>query len=96
MYNFSTWVEETDPQKLRWKYMEILNKAGFGVLQLVEHHFQPHGYTMLVLLSESHFAIHTFPEHQQSYLELSSCIKKQFDSFLQLYYHEQQKTTAEG
>ena len=63
--------------KLYLKY-----KSGFGVLDVIEKHFEPIGYTALFLLSESHFAIHTFPEHNQTYIELSSCVKKQFDYFI--------------
>jgi len=92
MFNFSTWVEETNPENLKIVYLKILKDAGFGILQIVDHYFEPQGYTLLALLSESHFAIHTFPEHNLSYLELSSCIKNQFDTFLNLYYNEQQKT----
>lgn len=36
------------------------------------------------LLAESHFAIHTFPECGISYLELSSCVDKPFDRFLDM------------
>jgi len=57
--------------------IELLNR-------LPEHFFNPFGYSALWLLSESHFAVHTFPEHNQSYIELSSCVKLQFDKFLQL------------
>ena len=38
--------------------------------------------TALFLLSESHFAIHTFPEENTTYIELSSCIKLPFDNFI--------------
>jgi S-adenosylmethionine decarboxylase len=33
-------------------------------------------------LSESHFAIHTFPEEGQSYIELSSCVFEPFLKFV--------------
>lgn len=85
MYNFSTWVSETDPDSMVRKYVSLLKKAGFGIENSVEKHFNPQGWTLLILLAESHFAIHTFPENGQAYLELSSCIKAQFDKFLRLY-----------
>ena len=44
--------------------------------------FYPYGYTKLYLLSESHFAIHTFPEEKLAYYELSSCNKKYYDRFV--------------
>lgn len=82
MYNYSSWIEETNPTELFDKFIIILNNAGFRVEDVIEKHFEPQGYTALFLLSESHFAIHTFPEQGQTYIELSSCIKKPFDNFL--------------
>ena len=85
MFNFSEWVNETDPNILKEKYKGRLKKAGFGILGEVEHHFNPFGYTLLFLLSESHFAIHTFPEEGKSYIELSSCIESPFIAFKNPY-----------
>lgn len=82
MHNFSMWVKETDPTRLKEIYTAKLQAAGFGLLQVVEQHFQPQGYTALFLLSESHFAIHTFPEHGETYIELSSCVKPPFIKFI--------------
>lgn len=82
IYNYAVWIEETNPSILFDNFMNKLNKAGFGVINVSEKHFEPQGYTALFLLSESHFAIHTFPEANQTYIELSSCIKKPFDSFI--------------
>jgi S-adenosylmethionine/arginine decarboxylase-like enzyme len=82
IHNYSCWINETNPTILYDMFMEKLNKAGFGVENVVEKHFKPQGYTALFLLSESHFAIHTFPEENQTYIELSSCIKTPFDNFI--------------
>ncbi len=84
MYNYSSWIKETNPDILFDKYMNDLNESGFNVENVIEKHFKPQGYTALFLLSESHFAIHTFPEHKQTYIELSSCVKKPFDKFIKL------------
>lgn len=82
MYNYSSWIDETNPSILFDLFMQKLNDAGFGVENVNEKHFKPQGYTALFLLSESHFAIHTFPEENTTYIELSSCIKKPFDIFI--------------
>ena len=84
IYNYQSWIEETDPTRLKERFDSLLNQSGFGVLQVVEHHFNPFGYTALFLLSESHLAIHTFPEEQTTYIELSSCVKLPFDTFIKL------------
>ena len=78
MFNFSTWGKETDPKVLKEKYNRFLKESGFCILGEVEHHFKPYGYTLLILLSESHFAIHTFPEEGKCYIEISSCIESPF------------------
>jgi len=84
MFNYQNWIEETIPFELRKKYDNQLKLSGFGVLSFVEYNFEPEGYTALWLLSESHFAIHTFPEEGKSYIELSSCIEKQYINFMEL------------
>jgi len=71
-----------DPVILKSEYSERLVKAGFNVLNSVEHNFKPQGYTVLFLLAESHLAIHTFPEENKTYIELSSCVKDKFDKFV--------------
>jgi S-adenosylmethionine decarboxylase len=82
MYNFSSWVDEINPIKLKQIFNDLLIDSGFGIESIQEKYFQPFGYTALFLLSESHFAIHTFPEESKTYIELSSCVKSQFDNFV--------------
>lgn len=82
MHNFSGWVTETNPAALDKLFTEKLTKAGFNILSKTEKHFEPFGYTSLYLLSESHFAIHTFPEHGETYIELSSCVKGPLNAFI--------------
>ena len=82
MWNKSGWVWDTDPSKLKHKYAEWLVISGFDILNFQEHYFEPIGYTALWLLGESHFAIHTFPEEEKSYIELSSCNEEYFNFFI--------------
>jgi S-adenosylmethionine decarboxylase len=89
MYNYSCWVEETDPNKLKEVYDKLLNESGFNVLKYIDYHFTPYGFTALYLLSESHLAIHTFPEENKSYIELSSCIDNPFYKFKDLLNKEE-------
>ena len=85
MFNWRGWVAETDARKLKEHYFNALLESGFKVIGEVEHYFEPQGYTVLFLLAESHFAIHTFPECQRTYLELSSCVERQFRKFVANY-----------
>ena len=59
----------------------LLDSAGFGVLGKQRHDFVPQGVTCLWLLSESHLALHTWPEHGVAYVELSSCNKEWAEVF---------------
>ncbi len=76
IYNFQKWIDETSPEVLRSQFQEILENVGYTILNHIEHHFPVKGYTCLWLLAESHLAIHTFPEKQSSYIELSGCNKE--------------------
>lgn len=82
--NFSCWISEVEPSVLKEDFEHMLTTAGFGIINFMDHHFSPQGYTCLWLLSESHFAIHTFPEEGTTYIELSSCSKEMYDKFLEL------------
>jgi S-adenosylmethionine/arginine decarboxylase-like enzyme len=82
--NFSTYVAETDPGKLRAACDQLLEDCDYQVLNFTEHFFTPQGYTALWLLGESHLAIHTFPENGTTYLELSSCNAAKNEKFKKL------------
>ncbi len=84
MFNMKSWVKATDVDFLCCRLSEMLAKSEFTVLENARHNFKPFGFTALWLLSESHLALHTFPESGFSYIELSSCIKQPFDSFANL------------
>lgn len=62
---------------------QLLIKAGFIILNRMEHHFMPQGYTAIWLLAESHLAVHTFPESGKTYVELSSCNQPKNKAFIQ-------------
>jgi len=82
IWNKSGWINETNPNNLKSLFNDALKKSGFGILKFSDHHFKPFGYSAIWLISESHFAIHTFPEENKTYWELSSCSKSKFNSFI--------------
>lgn len=86
MWSHVDWVElnGTTDTELKSQYDDLLKRSGFTILNFVDHFFSPQGYTALWLLGESHFAIHTFPEENKYYIELSSCIEEKYDNFKQL------------
>ncbi len=85
MYNFHTWIDYQKEEILVKQFENMLLKSGFKIINKVEHYFEKQGYTGLWLLAESHFAIHTFPEDNKIYIEISSCVKKYFDEFIKLF-----------
>ena len=82
IWNHSKWIKEVDPLILKKFFLKQLKKAGFEIINISEHYFKPNGYTCLFLLSESHFAIHTFPEQGKTYIQISSCNKEMYIKFL--------------
>ena len=83
MYNYNTWIEYKEEKALIIDLEKMLTNSGFTIINKVEHFFLYQGYTGLWLLAESHFAIHTFPEENKIYVEISSCVKKYFDKFIE-------------
>jgi len=82
MYNFHTWIPYRREEEFIVEVDKILKESGFTIIDKVEHFFGGQGYTGLWLLAESHFAIHTFPEENTIYIEISSCVKAYFDNFM--------------
>lgn len=81
IYNISGWINSTDEKIIKRYFDELLKKSGFTILNYQSHNFEPIGWTGLWLLGESHFAVHTFPEEQKTYIELSSCNYEFYEIF---------------
>ena len=85
IWNFSEWINETDSVLLKEKFNKMLLDSGFEIVNFMEHYFDPIGYTAIWLIAESHFAIHTFPEHNKAYIDLSSCSEEKQNKFIKLF-----------
>lgn len=84
IWNYSGWINNTEPNEIESKFRKLLKQAGFNVLGFKDYIFEPQGYTCIWILGESHFAVHTFPEDGCSYIELSSCNEQKLYDFLTL------------
>ncbi len=42
-------------------------------MEVSSHHFEPQGTTMVLLLAESHLAIHTWPEERFAAMDIFTC-----------------------
>ncbi len=54
---------------------EAARKANATLLKVSSYKFQPQGVTAVVLLSESHITIHTWPERQYASIDAFTCGK---------------------
>jgi len=90
--NYSTWIHTADHQSILSDLERLLVDSGFTLLNFVEHHFEPQGYTALWLLGESHCALHTFPEEHKSYIELSSCNTQMYVDFIAAFNKHYNRT----
>ena len=52
-----------------------VKKAGFKPVGDVFHQYEPFGVTGVILISNSHFSIHTWPEHNFLAVDIFSCSK---------------------
>src|SRR3989344_8698257 len=48
-------------------------KAGATVINSTFHHFSPYGVSGVVVIQESHLAIHTWPEYRYAAVDLFTC-----------------------
>jgi S-adenosylmethionine decarboxylase len=53
--------------------MDRIVHENFQVLQIASHTFSPQGLTRVYILSESHVAVHTYPEHRYVSADIYIC-----------------------
>lgn len=58
---------------LEGKMYDAALSSGAGVLGVQSEGFVPQGCTVLLLLSESHFSIHTYPERNYASIDCYTC-----------------------
>jgi len=75
MFQYDVWIPTIDPEKLKHNISILLTECNFNIVNFVEHNFPVKGYTAVWLLAESHLAIHTFPDQEKTFLQISSCNK---------------------
>lgn len=66
--------EDTKNDKLIFNAMiQTCHKCKLTVMGSVKHEFHPYGLTAVVLLGESHMAVHTYPERGQIFVDVFTC-----------------------
>jgi len=53
--------------------VEAVNRSGATVIRPFFHHFSPHGVSGVVVIAESHVAIHTWPEFGYCAVDIFTC-----------------------
>ena len=65
------WVAQE--RHLEYIMNRIAEKCGFTVVNRAFHQFEPHGATGVLVLAESHFSAHTYPELNRIYIDVFCC-----------------------
>lgn len=65
-----------DAEGLREQMLRAIADAGGTYVTDVFHQFSPHGLSGIVVIAESHVALHTWPEHQFAAIDIFSCTRK--------------------
>jgi len=60
-------------EKVRSILTEAANRANAEVRETAFHRFHPHGVSGVVVISESHLSVHTWPEHGYAALDIYTC-----------------------
>lgn len=62
-----------DIREVRAVLVEAAKVAGAEILQVSFHRFQPQGVSGVVVISESHLAVHTWPEIGYAAIDVFTC-----------------------
>jgi S-adenosylmethionine decarboxylase len=65
-----------DLQYIEQIMVDAALRAGAEVREVAFHQFAPQGVSGVVIISESHLAIHTFPEHGYASIDVFTCGKR--------------------
>jgi len=91
IFNYCCYIRQTDPSLLKATLSHALAESEYEVLNFMEHHFKPFGYTAVWLLAESHFSLHTFPEFEQTYLQICGCNEEKNNRLIQILHRLNQE-----
>lgn len=66
-----------------------INQCRLGLIKVISHRFSPIGVTVIAIISESHVAVHTFPEAKHASVDIYTCSKTpEPTNALLLYFKE--------
>ena len=65
-----------DLDRLRTALVEAVRRSGATLVTQVFHRFNPHGISGVIVIAESHVALHTWPEHGCAAVDIFSCSER--------------------
>lgn len=63
----------SDLAKVREAMVRAAFEAGAEVREVAFHRFHPHGVSGVVVISESHLSVHTWPEYRYAAIDIYTC-----------------------
>lgn len=70
---------------------DLCDALHLNILEIKKHSFEPHGFTLLALLEESHMSFHTWPEYNCVFFDLFTCSRLNMGvlaTFIRGRFHE--------
>ncbi|UCE09927.1 MAG: adenosylmethionine decarboxylase [Candidatus Thorarchaeota archaeon] len=67
-----------DNDLIREAFLESLESAKLGVVDVFQHRYDPYGYSVVAILESSHASIHTWPEHGYAGVDIFLCSEVEF------------------
>ncbi len=61
------------PEKIEQIMCSAAQRASATIINSIFHPFQPYGVSGVIVIAESHFAIHTWPEYKFASIDLYTC-----------------------
>jgi S-adenosylmethionine decarboxylase len=88
-----------DVQALKEALIKAARASHATIIGQTDFVFEPDGLTMVILLSESHASIHTYPEHHACFVDLftcgDNCSSEEFDQILRAFLKPGKVNAAE-
>ena len=93
-------IDLNDVEFVRQALLQAAEAGNATIVNDCFHHFSPHGVSGVVIIAESHIAIHTWPEHQFAAIDIftcgTTCYPEKMQAVLEKAFLPQQSTMVEN
>lgn len=63
----------SNSREVEQAFREAARRSNATIVDSLFHYFNPHGVSGVVVISESHFTVHTWPEHGYAAIDFFTC-----------------------